>query len=686
MIRFLNKGGSGTNTSDATATADDILSPKTAYVNNKKIKGTIETKIVESDVSDYYNKSLNNDMSVKCSATIDYDDMLLITYISSSNLVIEIINNTNSKIKQSFPLSDYFTFSNPTFIAINKEECNDKTTTYTVGISKYENGGTCTWEFKKVIYDKEKNQITLEGSLTKTVTASRTVDLSACRFYAVENRIGMFWALHHNWSNCVLSTLIVDWKTNTITYKDVFYADYYTNYTGFPSGNQHWISKSDRMVYLDYDLNSTTQYTGKGNAYISPDSKYMCYSNVLYGISPSNNFNTIFNNKVKIIDLSYSEAYFSKNSTYLYTKCNDAINIYKIDGLTATLTQTISLAYDFTIIPVYSSNAFLVYNKSTNDIEMYYYDSSAIIGTFICKGLKYLHFRHNDIPSQDKVLQDIIYKNENNMYQLGTMPNNGELNYTPSDEEQIIPVGYTDGGIINSMDITASAQYKNAMSTVNDIMPIITNTIYKQVEYIQGTGTQRLYTDIETDSAKDTYEITLKDTNISNWEYYFEFGAMRLARYQTNSTAFCLYAGTNRTAENFTLGNLNDGNYHTIRIAPNAISFDGVQKLTYSIGGDSTGKINIFYPGDTTSQFLFKELKIHRDGTLIHKLIPYKNVQTLECGVYDIITNVFYNNTGTGEFTTGDIIKDIAPLIEKLTDIKTNLGENSHIQSDVFLK
>lgn len=50
----------------------------------------------------------------------------------------------------------------------------------------------------------------------------------------------------------------------------------------------------------------------------------------------------------------------------------------------------------------------------------------------------------------------------------GTMPNNGELNYTPSTESQSIPAGYTSGGIIAASSIT-SEEYDECLNLANQI-------------------------------------------------------------------------------------------------------------------------------------------------------------------------------------------------------------------------
>ena len=56
--------------------------------------------------------------------------------------------------------------------------------------------------------------------------------------------------------------------------------------------------------------------------------------------------------------------------------------------------------------------------------------------------------------------------------ETGTMPNNGELNYTPTSSAQTIPAGYTSGGTISAMDITTSNDYSRCLALSKEILGI----------------------------------------------------------------------------------------------------------------------------------------------------------------------------------------------------------------------
>lgn len=58
------------------------------------------------------------------------------------------------------------------------------------------------------------------------------------------------------------------------------------------------------------------------------------------------------------------------------------------------------------------------------------------------------------LTESNQLLENIsAYGKDGNI--TGTMPNNGELNYTPSDEEQTIPAGYTSGGSVAPISSSA---------------------------------------------------------------------------------------------------------------------------------------------------------------------------------------------------------------------------------------
>lgn len=52
----------------------------------------------------------------------------------------------------------------------------------------------------------------------------------------------------------------------------------------------------------------------------------------------------------------------------------------------------------------------------------------------------------------------------------GTMPNNGELTFIPSDEQQVIPSGYTEGGYIQPANIEDLKDYNTYLSIADEIL------------------------------------------------------------------------------------------------------------------------------------------------------------------------------------------------------------------------
>lgn len=68
----------------------------------------------------------------------------------------------------------------------------------------------------------------------------------------------------------------------------------------------------------------------------------------------------------------------------------------------------------------------------------------------------------------DKVLAGTtVYVN--NEKTEGTLPNNGELKFTPSDKTQIVPEGYTSGGIVSAADITTLNEYDVCLTLANSL-------------------------------------------------------------------------------------------------------------------------------------------------------------------------------------------------------------------------
>ena len=148
-----------------------------------------------------------------------------------------------------------------------------------------------------------------------------------------------------------------------------------------------------------------------------------------------------------------------------------------------------------------------------------YPDNKVGLGT-ICSltvdGINYKFLDPTITTTTSQVLSGKKYYDGSGL-KTGTMTNNGELNYTPSTEEQTIPAGYTSGGTISALGIP-----DNSFADTN---AEVYNKIQNQYENME----PRILTDDDKTINKNIYFIPVKkdgtpllDTsNVTNMYYMF---------------------------------------------------------------------------------------------------------------------------------------------------------------------
>jgi len=56
--------------------------------------------------------------------------------------------------------------------------------------------------------------------------------------------------------------------------------------------------------------------------------------------------------------------------------------------------------------------------------------------------------------------------------------------------------------------------------------------------------------------------------------------------------------------------------------------------------------------------------KIYDNGTLVRNMIPCYRRSDLKPGMYDTVNNVFYTNSGSGEFILGPVVEESSRQLE----------------------
>ena len=218
---------------------------------------------------------------------------------------------------------------------------------------------------------------------------------------------------------------------------------------------------------------------------------------------------------------------------------------------------------------------------------------------------------------------------------------------------------------------------------------------YKQVEYIESSGTQYIDTGVNSDSNLrvkiDMAYTVLSPVNNTNFgairsgspniRYHFMVQGTPSFRIYTMDTGIDLLdADTNR-------------HIFDLNVPNNIITVDDAQFNKISTAFDTQLNFWLFRRNSNNDSYKFYNssklysCQMYYNNELVRDFVPcYRNSDN-EIGLYDTINDMFYTNQGTGIFTYGETqeeilnknIKNITPVLDRfynqLSD-KTNLSES----------
>ena len=237
--------------------------------------------------------------------------------------------------------------------------------------------------------------------------------------------------------------------------------------------------------------------------------------------------------------------------------------------------------------------------------------------------------------------------------------------------------GWTGSGNTSTKSVTFDSAYGTLPSTPSkagytfagwSLLP----EGYTQVEYIEASGTQYINTGIKT-----------KQTLVIESEYATDTASKLFFGARSSSSANGIvfgyfgttssYVGFGGSSANYsTTINPMDNSKHKVLLSNNYYKLDGVNQ-TISNRTTLTSFNDIYLGTWNTNGSADSRMyigKIYRftiyDGNdLVLDLIPCINNSTGKAGMYDIVSDTFFGNNGTGDFTSGNVEYILATTIVK---------------------
>lgn len=185
---------------------------------------------------------------------------------------------------------------------------------------------------------------------------------------------------------------------------------------------------------------------------------------------------------------------------------------------------------------------------------------------------------------------------------------------------------------------------------------------YKEVEYIESTGTQYIDTNYIINSKTNKIEIVFQMVNVDN-EFNCVFGYEKVSnnrffmRYNQNNTNYFGCYTPNSSAHVMNSSNKNqiifdipndklykNGNEENVTIT---INTSGLNLYLFGLNYNDS-----FATNNASNMRLFS-FKIYENDKIVKEYIPCYRKSDNEIGMYDLVNDVFYTNAGTGTFNKG---------------------------------
>lgn len=468
MISFIKKGK---DTSDATATANDILSPKTAYVDDKKITGKI--------ITEFSSEGINSEMTLVSNSSTQR----IIGFSKNNLFSIEldytnnqfIIRNENFEELKTVPIIDVISdfdnniaYSGRLYISISNNNVYNNPNCYYVYITldNYRdyvsvfNFGTLTFNYEiedfPGFYEILNEQMWDIGEIISQAYFSELNNNIIFGYAHDGNNNKRVYQLTLNGDGTVTTTML---RNNTDGNRNYMFgitssADGSVIQLLFANGNDYDNTNTvmtKRLMYIEPTF--STVYDNTAIDYIfSPSGKIAVDSTGVYHNTFDISSKT-FTIGDKILDFSstINALYFINENTFVcFGDNNKQIKVIMLNiDKKSYFMNTYNLDYPITHRSILTSNRLNVINQQYNKLAV----TSNDMLWKITKDNTSLYNPYDTTASVNDIIQGkTAYTKDGKV--TGAMPNNGDVTIIPSTEQQVKNPGYYN--ILNIEAVTSA--------------------------------------------------------------------------------------------------------------------------------------------------------------------------------------------------------------------------------------